>query len=139
WESRHVPPVATKAATPGITSTPSDPQEVARRMMQLFGFFQPTAQEQTVLKILQKYRDEYLALEAKHSTPSLDEYGHLQVKIAPFTTELLQLEDKLMTELDKVLTQPQQGVARQMNVPAAMFPYGRGQEVRVEIWRVGSW
>src|SRR5439155_8258234 len=83
-----------------------------------------------------------------------DEAGHVVITIKAFPTEIAKQEDHLWSQLDAVLSQEQQSVARLnlkldppdlrvgMTVSDLVAPgfFGWAKEgARIEIWRVGTW
>jgi hypothetical protein len=118
-------------------------------------------------KALQTIYQEYLAVEAQHTTRHTNDRGHLVVEIKPFPGPIENLEDRLWTKIDAIFDVDQQSIARlnlrldppdperfigstpflhprDAGMPASdlgrpgFFGWGK-RGVRIELWRVGSW
>jgi serine/threonine protein kinase len=108
-------------------------------------------------RALQNIYREYLTIEAQHTERETNEAGHSVVRIGPFVRDIEKLENRLWTELDAIMDERQQSIARlNLNLdPAAARPinvpvpvnelvqpgfFGWGElGLHLEIWRVGTW
>lgn len=105
-------------------------------------------------KILQVTYQDYIKLERQHTQQALDASGRHVLTIEAFPHEVAKLEDQMWSQLDPLLTQEQQRIARynlrlhppepyvgismvELTLPG-FFGWGRDGAL-LEIWRVGAW
>ncbi len=109
------------------------------------------SQVQKFNEILQATYKEYQVLLEQHTQQDTDEDGHLITTITPFPKDITKLDERMWSELDPILNEKQQGLAR-LNLPLhpkravgtrslhdrGIFGWG-DHNFRIEIWRVGQW
>jgi hypothetical protein len=132
------PPLPPSVASPwGWTMGPDGPalsDMFAANILQL-----KPRQRGEVDRVLQENRRAYLealvALSARH----VNDAGHWLVEINLSPQQIEQVENQLWSELDQILTPPQEAIARnnlQLD-QGNFFPWKSG--AKIEIWRVGKW
>jgi serine/threonine protein kinase len=102
-----------------------------------------------VNSLLQAAFREGLAVEAQHTKQETRTNGHLVSRIDPFPAELQKIEDRLWSQLDRILIVPQQQLSARKNLTSLFTgaqitkpgPIGwvGSQYSEIEIWRMGTW
>jgi tRNA A-37 threonylcarbamoyl transferase component Bud32 len=100
-------------------------------------------QPQALAEILRHADQEYLELEARHTSRQVDDEGHLHVTIAPFIQELTELGQRLEALLQRMRNdrwgQPAEGkMDPSQSAAFKLFPYGAVQ-TSIEIWQEDGW
>jgi hypothetical protein len=95
--------------------------------------------EQLDSALADAYRS-YVELEKKHTTRKLNDEGHQVVTVGMFAKELNELENKLWTKIDGIVTDNQlRGDLREkLQVRGELFPFG-GFQQSIVLWKVGEW
>jgi serine/threonine protein kinase len=97
-----------------------------------------------IKQILRGADREYLDMEQRHTSRTVSRepgsQGHLLVTISPFVEEATQLESRVWAKLNSILIYNDQQAKAEQQLPqrGSLFAFGR-EEVKVEIWREGSW
>jgi tRNA A-37 threonylcarbamoyl transferase component Bud32 len=114
----------------------------------------PQGQKANFERVLRGVDQEYLELEARHTSRQVDEEDHVHVTITPFAEELSSLETRLWAKMDTVylannhkMTPTKSGahpvgpsdfVRKQLPSGLALFAFGQAKTC-IEIWREDGW
>jgi tRNA A-37 threonylcarbamoyl transferase component Bud32 len=97
-------------------------------------------QAQSIKEVLMGADREYLAMELRYTSRRVDDAGHLQVTIGPFSEEVAGLESRVRSKLFSILTYLDQQKKMHGQLPQShrLFPFGQ-EKTKIEIWREQSW
>jgi hypothetical protein len=97
-------------------------------------------QLETIQKILQGAEREYLEMELRHTSRTINAARRLTVTIGPFPDEVSQLEERVWAKLNGVLTFKNQKEEARKQLPprGALFRFGK-TNATIEIWQNGGW
>jgi hypothetical protein len=97
-------------------------------------------QPEVLKMVFRRAEQEYLEIELRHTSRTVNAERHLLVTIRPFSEEVSQLEERVWAKLNAIFTMYNQQGAAQKQLPARgmLFPFGKGKAT-LEIWEDGSW
>jgi hypothetical protein len=92
------------------------------------------------VRSLRSAEQEYLEMELRHTSRTVNAERHLMVTIRPFQEEVSKLEDRVWAKLNSILTYDRQQREARKQLPAKgmLFPFGQAKTT-IEIWQNGGW
>ncbi len=121
-----------EGSSPTIVMEPNGPQlsEAAIRKSGL-----TAAQVKAANEILERYHQDYLALERSHTQATTDIQGRLHVVVAPFALECQALAERARKELGGVAEQRVLPRIELGRLPPEIFREGGECEIEAELWK----
>jgi hypothetical protein len=97
-------------------------------------------QRRTIDRILQKTAAEYLRMEESHTSERAwnNQTGHLHVTIDPFPKVLEALKEQAWADMDAVLDEKQQKLARERLRIDELFNWAGRERMSYDIWKEGG-